>query len=278
VLIWINGEVVDADAARVSPLDHGVTVGDGVFETLRSYDGVPFAWTRHLDRMERSAIGLGIAPPDRDALRTGTAAVLDANGLDNARVRLTCTPGVGPPGSQRGDGPALLMAVAVPLSPPEESVDVVTVPWTRNERGALAGLKTTSYGENVRALEFAMQQGAHEAIFANTRDELCEGTGSNVFVVRSGVLHTPPVSSGCLAGVTRALVIELCARAGITCSEDPLPLDALASADEAFITSSPREVVAIRNVDGLTLPSVRGPITMQLAAAYCDLVDTTPDP
>ncbi|MFZ4585529.1 MAG: aminotransferase class IV [Acidimicrobiia bacterium] len=278
MFIWINGEVIAAELARVSPLDHGLTVGDGVFETLRVYDGVPFAWTRHLDRMERSAIGLGITPPDRNALRRGAAAVLEANELDNARLRLTCTSGMGPPGSQRGDGPALLVAVAVPLTPPEAFVDVVTVPWTRNERGALAGIKTTSYGENVRALAYAFERDAHEAIFANTRGELCEGSSSNVFLVRSGVLHTPPVSSGCLAGVTRALVIELCAQAGITYAESELPLAALAAADEAFITSSPREVVAIRKVDGRLLPSALGPVTVELAARYRNLVETTPDP
>ena len=124
------------------------------------------------------------------------------------------------------------------------------VPWVRNDRGATAGLKTTSYAENVRALAYAHERGASEAMFANTRDELCEATGSNVFVVRDGVVVTPPGSSGCLLGVTRALVLELAARAGHRDrARPPLPVDALRDADEAFLTSTTREVQPIAAVD-----------------------------
>lgn len=278
MFVWLNGEVVDVDAARVSPLDHGLTVGDGVFETLRVYDGVPFAWTRHLDRMERSAAGLGIHPPDRDALRSATVEVLDANGLDDARLRLTCTSGDGPPGSARGRGPALATVIAVPVGPVEPSADVVSVPWTRNEHGALTGLKTTSYGENVRALAYASEQHAHEAIFANTHGELCEGTGTNVFVVHDGVVRTPPLASGCLAGITRALVLELCAAHLIPHEEAALAPVALTECDEAFITSSVREVLGIAAVDGQRLPTPHGPVTERLVECYQELVATTADP
>src|SRR5258707_6475103 len=120
---------------------------------------------------------------------------------------------------------------------PAEAVDVVTVPWPRNERGALSGLKTTSYGENVRALAYAAERGGSEAIFANTVGQLCEGTGTNVFVALWGRLLTPPLSSGCLAGVTKALVIE-CAEA----DEEDSALCAFAGANEAFL-SGPTRVV-----------------------------------
>jgi branched-chain amino acid aminotransferase len=157
-------------------------------------------------------------------------------------------------------------------------VRVVVVPWVRNDRGATAGLKTTSYAENVRALAYAHDRGASEAVFANTRDELCEATGSNVFVVRDGKVATPPGSSGCLLGVTRALVLELAAAAGIEVDESPLPLDALREADEAFLTSTTREVQPISQVDERAVPSVPGPVAAALSTAFNALVAQDLDP
>jgi branched-chain amino acid aminotransferase len=139
-------------------------------------------------------------------------------------------------------------------------------------------LKTISYGENVRALAVAKEAGAGEAIFANTRGELCEGTGTNVFVVTGNVLRTPPESSGCLLGVTRALILELAARLGIPAEEPALPLTALATADEAFLSSSTREVQAISSVDGNTLPAAPGPVTTLLADAFRRMVADDLDP
>jgi branched-chain amino acid aminotransferase len=152
------------------------------------------------------------------------------------------------------------------------------VPWVRNDRGATAGLKTTSYAENVRSLAYAHERGASEAIFANTRDELCEATGSNVFVVRDGAVATPPGSSGCLLGVTRALVLELAAAAGIAVDETPLPIDALRDADEAFLTSTTREVQPIAHVDDRAVPSVPGPVAAALSTAFNALVAQHLDP
>ena len=123
-----------------------------------------------------------------------------------------------------------MIVAATEMAPWAPTGDVVVVPWARNERGATAGLKTISYAENVRALAFAREQGATEAVFGNTRGELCEATGSNVFVVTGGIVRTPPPESGCLLGVTRALVLELCARDEIPHAEATLPLDALAGA------------------------------------------------
>ena len=122
---------------------------------------------------------------------------------------------------------------------------VVVVPWTRNERSATAGLKTTSYAENVVALAYAKERGGIEAIFANTRGELCEGTGSNIFVVVDGELLTPPLDSGCLAGITRELTIEWCRAEGLPVREQTLPLSVLETADEVFITSSTKDVLPI---------------------------------
>jgi branched-chain amino acid aminotransferase len=155
---------------------------------------------------------------------------------------------------------------------------VVTVPWPRNERGATAGLKTISYAENVRALAFAQQRDATEAVFANTRGELCEATGSNVFLVTEGVVCTPPEDSGCLLGVTRALILELCAELAVPAEERVVPLGGLAAADEAFLTSSTREVVPIAAVDDTSLQPLPGPRTAALAEAFRALVARDLDP
>lgn len=196
--IWLDGGLQDMESARVSVFDHGLTVGDGIFETVKAVEGRPFALTRHLDRLARSARGLGLPAPDLDEVRRACVAVLDANPMQLGRLRITYTGGYGPLGSDRGEhGPTLLVALGESTRRPD-STAVVTVPWTRNERGALTGLKTTSYAENVVALARAREQGASEALFANTIGQLCEGTGSNVFVVLDGEIHTPPVASGCL--------------------------------------------------------------------------------
>ena len=271
--VWLDGELLAPDEAMVSAYDHGLTVGDGVFETLRLYHGVPFALRRHLDRLAVSARGLDLALPERSVLEGAVAEVVAAAGLADARLRLTVTGGPAPLGSGRGGaGPTVIVAVA-PLDPFGPTASVAVVPWPRNERSAVAGLKTTSYAENVVALASALGQGASEAIFANTRGELCEGTGSNVVLGVGGRLVTPPLSSGCLAGVTRALVVEGCAVA-----EVDLPLAALAEADEAFLTSTTRQVQPIAAVDSRLLPAAPGPLTRAAMAAFAALVASDLDP
>ena len=277
-VLWLDGRLVPVSEARVSPFDHGLLVGDGVFETLRVYDGVPFAWTRHHERLVRSAAGLGITAPESDELRMAVHAVLDANQLTDGRVRLTVTGGPSPLGSERGDGPPTVIVVAAPAKPWPPTVDVAIVPWTRNERGAVAGLKTISYAENVRALAYAHERGAGEAIFLNMAGELCEATGSNLFVVHDGVVRTPPGDAGCLLGVTRALVLELCAEHGLTAEEIALAPATLGDADEAFLTSSTREVHPIGRVDGSELPAAPGPTTEKVAGLFAELVARDPDP
>jgi branched-chain amino acid aminotransferase len=278
VCVWINGELREVDDARVSPFDHGLLVGDGVFETLRVYDGRPFAWTRHLDRLEHSANGLGLSVPERAVVQAAAAEVLEANALREARLRITVTGGAQPLGSERrATSPTLIVAASEVRSVPE-TIAVVVVPWARNERGATAGLKTVSYAENVRALAHAQARGAGEAVFPNTRDELCEATGSNIFVVDDGVVRTPPASSGCLLGVTRALVLELCAELGLPNEEASMPVDVLARADEVFLTSTVREVQAVTHVDGRALAHAHGRATRCLAEAFSALVARDLDP
>ena len=271
--VWVNGSLCDEADARVSPFDHGLLTGDGVFETLKVYDGRPFAVRRHLERLAFSAKGLGLPMPDPDKLRAALEEVVAANEVSDGRMRITLTGGPSPLGSERGTADPLVIVAAGELRPWPPSTDVVVVPWPRNERGALAGLKTISYGENVVALAYATERGASEAVFANLAGNLCEGTGTNVFLVVGGRLLTPPLSSGCLAGVTRQLVIELTGAV-----EDDVPVATLADADEAFLTSTTREVQPIRAVDGRVLPVAPGPVTTAAALAFASLVTRDLDP
>jgi branched-chain amino acid aminotransferase len=278
VIIWMNGALIALQDATVSPLDHGLVVGDGVFETLRTYRGVPFAWTRHAERLRVSAQGLGLDPPDAELLRAAVDDVLAANALTASRIRITVTGGPAPPGSRRSPVPPTVIVVAFELEPVAAHVDVVVVPWTRNERGALAGLKTISYAENVRALAYAEAHGAQEAIFANTRGNLCEATGSNVFLVSDGRCLTPPLSAGCLNGVTRQLLLDVARTLDLSIVQHDVPVEGLRDADEAFLSSTTREVQPISSVDGVSLPTVSGPTTRRLAAGFVELVDEDLDP
>ena len=274
--VWLDGAIVDPRDAAVSVFDHGLTVGDGVFETLKVIDGRPFAVRRHLDRLQRSAQGLGLnVPLSDDKLRLALIETIEAAGPSPlGRVRITLTGGIAPLGSGRADvTPTLVIAVGR-LDPGEPDTTAVTVPWPRNERSAIAGLKTTSYAENVVALAEAQKLGATEAIFPNLAGHLCEGTGTNVFVAVAGRLVTPPLLAGCLAGVTRALVLELLDDS----DEDNLPISALASADEVLLTSSTRDVQPLRTLDGRTLPGASGAMARRAIAAIADLQSRDMDP
>ncbi|MGW2017309.1 aminotransferase class IV [Streptomyces sp. NPDC001927] len=271
--LWVNGGLRDAEEARVSVLDHGLTVGDGVFETVKAVRGGTFALTLHLERLSRSARGLGLPEPDLDEVRRACAAVLEANPMELGRLRITYTGGLSPLGSERGDaGTSLVVGLGESGRRPD-STAVITVPWTRNERGALTGLKTTSYAENVVALARAREQGASEALFANTVGQLCEGTGSNVFVVLDGRIHTPPVSSGCLAGITRALAVEWTGAV-----ETDLPLDVLESAEEIFLTSTLRDIQAVHRVDDRETIPAPGPVTAKAMRIFDERAAADRDP
>ena len=256
---WINGDLLpDASAPAVSVTDHGLTVGDGVFEAIKVVGGLPFALDLHLARLHRSAAGLGLHGVDEDFVRRGIGAVLDGGELSLGRIRITVTGGPAPMGSGRGDGAPTIVVVADSMKPWPETTAVATVPWPRNERGALAGLKTTSYAENVVALAEAQRQGASEAIFANLAGNLCEGTGSNVFYVVDGELRTPTLASGCLAGVTRGLILEW--YGGREVDE---PIEVAQQASEVFLVSTTRDVHPVSRWDDRALPAP-GPVTAEV--------------
>lgn len=273
-MIWLNDRVLPIHEARLSPLDHGFLVGDGVFETLVVRSGVPFAGHEHYVRLRHSCETTGLACISEDLYIQSLLAVVEANGLTDARVRITLTSGEGPLGSDRGTGVGTMLVVATPLKPWPLTEQVWLAPWTRNTQSALAGVKSVSYGENVRALLFAKQRGAGEALVGNEKGELCEGTGSNIFVVQNGRLLTPALSSGCLAGITRALTLKACAHAGIACEEADLPVSILDTCEEAFLTSSTRDVHPISQISGRDLPAP-GPVTEKVQRAWVEMFDQT---
>ncbi|MGO3485321.1 MAG: aminotransferase class IV [Cellulosimicrobium funkei] len=251
LVIWADGRLVAPGEVALSAVDHGVTVGDGVFETCAVFDGRAFALTRHLRRLARSAAGLGLDAPDERRVLDGVEAVLaeaDARTRAGAgpvgRLRITVTAGVGPLGSGRTPGEQTVV-VAVGPAVIRPSGRAVRSPWTRNERSAVAGLAD------------AVGKGGDEALLANTAGDLCEGTGANVFVERGGELVTPPLSSGCLAGITRELLLEWAAEDGLPAREarpGELPfavLDEVTAGESALLlTGSVRNVQPVTWLDG----------------------------
>lgn len=257
---WLNGRVLQSpNELSISPLDHGMIVGDGVFETIKIERGQPFALTRHLERLVRSAEGLGIGKPDLVAIREGVAATMDGQDLPFGRIRVTVTSGPGPLGSPRGHGGLTQVVITEPCDRPPSVSSIAIVTWPRNERGALSGLKTTSYAENALMVEHALARGASEAVMPNTAGMLCEGTGSNIMYVLGGQLVTPSLAAGPLAGVSRALVLEWCA-GEIDVVERDAPIDVLMQADEVILVGTTRDVQAISRVDDRELPAP-GPVT-----------------
>ncbi|MGN8245472.1 aminotransferase class IV [Cellulomonas soli] len=284
-VIWSGGRLRGVEEPLVSGIDHGLTVGDGVFETCAVYDGQPFALTRHLRRLGRSAAGLGLPEPDEDEIRAAAAAVLDAAGPGAGRLRITYTGGPGPLGSYRfapADQRPTLVVLAGPATRAPAS-SAVRVPWVRNERSAVVGLKTTSYAENVVALAEANRRGADEAVLANTVGDLCEGTGSNVVLERDGELITPALSSGCLAGITRELLLEWAAEAGTPVREagpGELPYavldDVLAGRAYLTLCGSIRNVSPVVSLDGVEVTA--GPLSLAAQALFQERAAERLDP
>ena len=274
---WVNDELVPVTQAKVSVLDHGFTVADGVFETLLVLDGEVFARDLHLKRLARSAGGLGIALPDVTKLNSAIDQVLSAHkAMDFGRLRVTVTSGSGPLGSDRTNAePTLVVSISAQDKWPD-STSALLVPWTRNEDSPLAGLKTISYAENAYALEAAKSRGFSEALFCDTSKRLSEGTGSNVFLVSNGVVITPSDASGLLRGVTRDLVITWARESGIEIEERDVSPGELWDAQELFLTSSTRDVLPITQIasldSALQLGSHRtleiGAVTLKLAAIF----------
>jgi len=263
MVVWANGTLYeDPRDAMITATDHGFVAGDGVFETMRVTQEGPFAVQRHLNRLSRSAAVLGLPAPDHSRIHAAIDAALAGQAIGHGRLRITYTGGPGPLGSQPAYGPPALVVAVEATEPPAPSTAVMTVPWTRNEHGALAGVKSTSYAENVRALAFATSRGATEGIFLNTAGNVCEGSGANIIFVVNGTVITPPLGSGPLAGITREVILEWC-----EVEERDLPLAEAKAADEVFITSSLRDVQAVHRWDEMSCAPSH-PVTDQVAATF----------
>jgi branched-chain amino acid aminotransferase len=271
-----TGGLVDVAAARLSVLDRAVTIGAGVFETVKVVDGQPFAITRHLHRLRRSAAAMAIDAPDDELLRMAITTLVDAERHSIGslgRMRITVTQGRGELADPyAAAGPPSWFVTLAPMKPWPPSAVVATSAYRRNPRSALAGVKSTSYAENAIALFQARAVGADEALLLTTDDYVCEGTGSNIFVVISGELLTPDLGSGCLAGITRDLVVEFGG-----CTQRPIHASELDGITEAFLTSSTRDIWPIRDFDGRSLP-VPGPVTRAAMDTWRTTAANTVDP
>jgi branched-chain amino acid aminotransferase len=278
VSVWIaaggDGALVEPDDARVSAFDHGVTVGDGVFETIKVVDGTPLALTRHLHRLTRSCDFLGLATPDSSSLKDAVSSVI-ASQVEAARLgrlRITVTAGLGPLGSDRGAGEGTTIVALAPMDPWPATTSAIVVPWVRNERSAVVGAKTTSYAENVVALRWAHERGFSEGLFMNSVGNLSEGTGTNVFVVINGQVVTPGLDSGCLAGITRELILDW----GMAV-EGELHSSDLENADEVFLTSSTRDIHPVLSL-GDRQWEAAGEVSRVLSAQYVRRITQDVDP
>jgi branched-chain amino acid aminotransferase len=271
--IWLKGRLYDdPQQATVAGIDHGLVVGDGVFETLKVTERGAFAVRRHLNRLDHSAAALALPAPDHGEIREAIDAVLESRDFPRGKLRITYTGGRGPLSSEAPYGPPTLIIMLAPAETAAQFTSIVTAPWTRNEHGALAGVKSTSYAENVRGLAHAVDNEASEAIFLNTAGHICEGTGTNIFLVFGDKVVTPPLSSGPLAGITRELIIEWSA-----VEQRDLTPDEAMLADEVFITSSMRDVQGVERWDDQTF-SRANTVTRAVAAAFAERSEADLDP
>lgn len=274
--VWWDGQLVAESAALVPATSQGWLWGRGVFETLAVHRGQALALSRHLARLSSAAARLHLFPPPEDALRHAVAAVCAHAPDAPHRLRLTLAAAQAP-GLSLAPDPGHLLIRLLPSPPATGPAILLTVPFRQNEFSPLSGIKSTSYAEHPLALHWATSRGATEALLLNTVGDLCEGSLSNLFLVRDHRLLTPSLSSGCLPGITRSLVLDLCPQLGIPCLEKALSPADLAAADALVLTNSVHGIlpVASCNHRPLTAPC---PLTAQLDAALRDLLDRLPDP
>jgi branched-chain amino acid aminotransferase len=283
----VNGRVFDQEHAVISVFDHGFLYGEGVYETLRTYNGEPFLFERHMDRLRKSAGMLALEVPltdadidarFRDTMRT---ARLGDRPDREAYLRILVTRGIGELTYDPAacPTPSVVVIVKPHVNPPaevfEKGVRVALVPIVRNHPGSVNPLiKSNNLLNNALAMQEAFRRGGFEGVMRNYRGELAECTQSNLFIVKDGAALTPPVDAGLLPGITRAFLFEVGAEAGIAVHEAVLKDADLFAADEAFLTSTTREVTPIVRVDDRTIGAgVPGPMTLDLLRRFRDHAD-----
>jgi branched-chain amino acid aminotransferase len=275
--IWMNGRLVEAADARVSIFDHGLLYGDGVFEGIRFYGGHVFRLDAHLERLERSAAAIELALPySRDELSAATAAVVERAGVPDGYLRLVVTRGEGDLGlDPRSCARPTTFLAAAPLRFFAGSGGVSVVVASTRQAGPDVvdpRIKSLNYLNRLLARLEAIRAGADEAIMLNARGLIAEGTTDNVFLVREGVLLSPPASDGALEGITRGVVLELARELGIPAREESLGTYDLRVAGEVILVGTGAGLVAVRSVDGRALTPCPGPVFRRLEAAFDTLV------
>lgn len=277
-LAWVNGQVVPRAEAAVSIDDMGFLYGTACFETMRAYDGCVFRLDRHLDRLALGLSALGVEPPAPRGLQQAVEETLRANGLADARVRLTVTPGRGSgrPGLQAaaGAGPTVVVVAEPPPAPAGPAALLVAA--TRvHERRPLARAKHAHFLPYLLARAEAQAAGCDEALMLNGAGRVAEAATANIFAVFDGRLVTPPIEEGPLPGVTREAVLECAAALAVGVEERPLELAGAAGllgAAEVFLTSSVVGIRPVARIDGRAFAGAAGPLTHALASAYGELV------
>lgn len=283
IRINVNGQIGTEEDRLLSPLDQGFLFGASVYETVRTYDGEPFLFARHLKRLRESASELGIDIDESDeTLTRRLEETLDAAGNAESSVRVVVSAGVGAIDYREGAAkkPTIVIVVrplqAYPESLYREGETASFVSIMRASRGSLSPrIKSSNLLNNLMALRQAHQRGAYEALMLNPDGEVCEGSMSNVFIVVNGTIATPPISAGILEGITRELVLSIAHEGRLRLEERTILPDELLGADEVFITASSRQVVPIVKVDDRAIADGRpGPVTQKLLSLYNDKVRT----
>jgi branched-chain amino acid aminotransferase len=276
--VFLNDKLVDIKKACISVSDSGLLYGAGLFETMRSYNGVVFSLKDHLDRLFFSAGALSIKPPHRKDINEAIYKVLKTNKLTDARMRLTLTGG--PMSESEEQRHPTLLITATKLAPyPAEyyknGVLVVLCPFRQNPDEPTCGHKTTSYFSRMLALKWAHQRRAAETLWFTVDNRLAEGCISNVFLVKDSVLYTPPIETPVLAGVARKTVCQLALKNSIKLVEKDLNIDDCLAADEAFLTNVIMQIMPISRIEKHTVGDGKpGPITKKLQKGFDELIKT----
>lgn len=266
MIVWQNGELLAEEEVRISPFDTGLTLGVGVFETLIVERGCPFAWTRHFERLCQGAQVMGIRAPDEGFLKEGAIAVLEANEFDSARMRITLTGGAGGPGVSKKGAPVCLITTT-PFVEYPECVEVGLSEETVDSANQLSGVKSLSYAHHILAMTKGRNLGWDEVLLFNEKGNLCEGATSNIFIEDGGVVKTPPLSDGCLAGVTRQLLIGILKSNNIPIEEVSLTPGDVDTSDGIWLSSSTRHVQWATRAGDRTF-GVPSPLFQKMRASF----------